>query len=107
MFKKIIDLCDRLAINKMVFSKVVIKKGVERVCAATHIAVTVESVRELRQIFIKKLLQKKLDKEELKKPPQKGKPKPVVVPQFCPDAEMDIPEPLREFAREINEYFDE
>lgn len=91
----------------MVFSKVVIKTGVERVCAATHIAVTVESVRELRELFIKKLIQKKLDKEELKKPPQKGKVKREVQPQFCPDAEMDIPEPLQEFASEIKEYFDE
>lgn len=91
----------------MVVTKVALKRGVEKACAITHIAVTVESVRELRELFKKKLNQKKVDKEEAKKPPPKGKPKPAPKPQFCPDAEMDIPQPLQEYAKEIKEYFNE
>lgn len=91
----------------MVISKIAFKRNVEKVCAVTHIAVTVESVREFRQVFNRKLVQKQVDKEELKKPPQKGKVKREIKPQFCPDAETDIPQSLQEYSKEINAFFAE
>lgn len=88
---------------KMIFPKVA--TSVEQACTLTHIAVTVESVRELRNTFKTKYLLKQTEKGELKKQRGRKKKEPSIL--FCPDAEMDIPYTLKEYSSEINAYFSE
>lgn len=90
----------------MFFTRAALKRGIEKAFAFTHIAVTVESVREFRTVFSRKLMQKKIDQEDLKKV-GKAKITRVIEPQFVPDAETDIPKPLEEFKCEIAAYYDE
>lgn len=88
----------------MGLSKGAVKRNVEKACVLTHIAVMVESVREFRETFKRKILLKESEKVEIKK---KGKSKKPPVEVFCPDAETDIPKVLQEFTSEIKEYYDE
>lgn len=87
----------------MVFSKAGSK--VEKACIFTHIAVTVESVREFRETFKRKSILKENEKGELRK--HKGKSKKEPTPFFCPDAERDIPKTLQEYSEDIQAYFNE
>lgn len=87
----------------MVFLKTAFNKSVEKMCSISRVVLTVESVREFREIFAIKYLQKQLDKEEMKK--QKGKKKKPIQPQFCPDAETDIPKALQQYSKDIQAYF--
>lgn len=79
----------------MVFSKIGFTRKIEKACSLTHIVVTVESVREFRETFKRK----HMDKQEKKK---KGKNEKS---PFSPDSETDIPPSLEEYSKEIKDYF--